>query len=231
MPETGGTTIEVAHHLNEASEPHFPEPHSLLRQSVEIVEALLLALVAITTAWSGYESARWDSVQSKLYEQSTRLRVEGQALEIEANQLHQYHAATVIEWIKAQARGETRLADLFERRMFPEFRPAFEAWKNTDPLHNPSAPAGPFLMRGFKDVRAELASQKNREATDLFEKGSQAREHADDYVRVTVFLATVLLLTAISQRFRSRQIRVVLIALAILMLAVPVWRLIMLPRM
>jgi hypothetical protein len=65
----------------------------------------------------------------------------------------------------------------------------------------------------------------------LFEKGSQAREHADEYVRVTVFLATVLLLTAISQRFRSRQIRVVLIALAILMLAVPVWRLITLPRM
>ena len=134
MPEAGGANIEVAHHLNEHHGSESAHGNPRVHSIVEVVEALVLALVAITTAWSGYQSARWDSVQSELYGQSTRLRVEGQALEVEANQLKQYDAATVVEWIKAEAHGETKLAELFERRLFPEFRPAFEAWKKTDPL-------------------------------------------------------------------------------------------------
>lgn len=230
MPEAGGANIEVAHHLNEAHEPQAPRPHFRIHQFVEIVEALLLATVAITTAWSGYESARWDSIQSLLYGQSFRLRVEGQMLETEANQLKRYNA-TVVEWLKAEARGETKLAELFERRMVGDFRPAFEAWKKTDPLHNADAPAGPFTMPEYQDSRTKAAARRNQDAAELFERGTQARERADEYVRVTVFLATVLLLTAISQRFHSHRIRTVLVAFALLMLAVPVWRLITLPRM
>ena len=34
---------------------------------IEIVEAILLAIVAVATAWSGYQSARWDGRQAHLY--------------------------------------------------------------------------------------------------------------------------------------------------------------------
>jgi uncharacterized membrane protein len=238
MPETGGANIEVAHHLNEAHDhvnaghDHGAPPHgrSRIRQIVEVIEAILLALVAITTAWSGYQSARWDSVQSELYGRSSRLRVEGQALEIEANQTKQYNSSTVVEWVKAEAHGETKLADFFERRLLPEFQPVFRAWKKTDPLHNPNAPAGPALMPEYRDARGEQAAKKNQEATDLFDRGTRARETADEYVRATVFLATVLLLIAIAQRFHSHRIRVVLATIALLMLSIPIWRLMTLPR-
>ena len=231
MPERGGANIEVAHHLNEGDEHGHKHGTPRVRQIVEVIEAILLAMVAITTAWSGYQSARWDSVQSELYGRSSRLRVEGQALGIEANQAKEYDSATVVEWIKAEAHGETKLADLFERRLLPEFRSAFEAWKKTDPLHNPNAPMGPALMPEYHDLRGEAAAKKNQEATDLFERGTQAREWADQYVRVTVFLATVLLLIAISQRFHSHWVRVVLAVIAVLMLSIPVWRLFTLPRL
>ena len=231
MPEKGGANVEVAHHLNEAHEHEPHHGHSRVHSIVEVIEALVLALVAITTAWSGYQSARWDSVQSELYGRSTRLRVESEGLVTEANQVKLYDAATVVEWLKAEAQGDTKLAELFERRLFPEIRPAFESWKNTDPLRNPNAPAGPTLMPEYRDVGAETAAGKSKEANDLFERGTRARETADEYVRATVFLATVLLLTAISQRFRSHSIRFLLIAVAILMLFVPVWRLITLPRL
>jgi uncharacterized membrane protein len=230
MPETGGANIEVAHHLNEGNEHVTPHRRSRIHQIVEVVEAILLALVAITTAWSGYQSARWDSVQSELYGRSSRLRVEGQALEVEANQAKMYDSATVVEWLKAEAHGESKLADFFERRLLPEFQPAFQAWKKTDPLHNPNAVAGPALMPGYRDQRAEEAAKKNQTATELFDRGTEARERADEYVRVTVFLATVLLLIAIAQRFHSHRIRVVLATIALLMLSIPVWRLLTLPR-
>lgn len=230
MPEAGGANIEVAHHLNEADK-HEAHTRSRTHQIVEVIEAILLAIVAITTALSGYQAARWDSVQSELYGRSSRLRVEGQALEIEANQAKQYDAAIAADWVKAMADGKTNLADFFERRLLPEYQPAFQAWKKTDPLNNPKAPIGPGSMSNYRDVRGEDAAKKNQEATELFERGTRAREHADDYVRLTVFLATVLLLVAISQRFQSHRIRVALAIIALLMVCVPIWQLIILPRM
>jgi hypothetical protein len=229
MPETGGTNIEVAHHLHEgkAGERH---ASSSMHQVLEGVEVIILALVAIATAWSGYQAARWDSVQSEVYGRSSRLRVEGQSLDLQANQERMYDAVTVVEWLKAEAHNETKLAELFERRLLPEYRPAFEAWKKTDPLHDPNAPAGPILMPEYRNARAEEAARKNQEATELFDQGTRAREHADDYVRLTVLLASVLFLAAMSQRFHSHWVRAVLVAIAFLMLCVPLWHLLTLPR-
>jgi len=229
MPETGGTNIEVAHHLNEgkAGERH---ALSVVHHVLEGVEVIILALVAIATAWSGYQAARWDSVQSEVYGRSSRLRVEGQSLDLQANQEKTYDAATVVEWLKAEAHNESKLAELFERRLLPEFRPAFEAWKKTDPLHNPNAPAGPMLMPEYHNATAEEAARKNQEATELFDQGTRAREHGDDYVRLTVLLASVLFLAAMSQRFHSHWIRAALVAIALLMLCVPLWHLLTLPR-
>jgi heme/copper-type cytochrome/quinol oxidase subunit 4 len=230
MPEAGGANIEVAHHLHEKEEQLQPHAPSHRHQALELIEAIILALVAVTTAWSGYQAARWDANQSVLYGRSSRLRVEGQALDVESNQAKQYNASTVVEWLKAEAHEESKLAGLFERRMLPEFRPAFEAWKKTDPLHNPNAPVGPTLMPQYRDARGEEAARKNNEATELFEQGTRAREIGDGYVRVTVGLATVLFLVAMSQRFKSQRIRVMLVAMAFVLLCFPLWRILTLPR-
>ena len=229
MPETGAANIEVAHHLNEGTAREHRQP-SRWHEMLEIAEAIVLALVAVTTAWSGYQAARWDGRQSVLYERSTRLRVEAQGLEVRSNQERMFDAANVANWLKAQAQGQTELASIFERRFLPEFKPAFEAWKQTDPIHNPNAPAGPALMPGYRNSKAEQAAKLNDEASELFEEGTRARERADAYVRVTVLLATVLLLTAISQRFKVHRVRVTLVVIAFLLLLIPLWRMLTLPR-
>ena len=226
MPEAGGHNIEIARHLNESDENVHPRAASRGHHVLELVEAIILALVAITTAWRGYQAARWDANQSVLYGSSSRLRVDGQALEVESNQAKQYNAATVADWLNAEADGKPSLSAFFERRILPEFRPAFEAWKKTDPMHNPNAPAGPTLMPEFRDARGEEAARKNQEATELFEKGTRAREIGDNYVRVTV----VLFLVAMSQRFKSSRIRVMLVAIAFVLLAFPLWQVLILPR-
>lgn len=74
MPETGGANIEVVHHLNE-SQTHGEHEASLI---LEIFEAFVLALVAVATAWSGYQAARWDGLQSILYGRASKLRIEAQ---------------------------------------------------------------------------------------------------------------------------------------------------------
>jgi hypothetical protein len=229
MPEgAGGSNIEVAHHLSE----HKHEGHSESRAHaiLEIVEAIVLALVAITTAWSGYQAALWTGHQAELYGTSSQLRVQAEGAATTANQERLYNASTVVEWLKAEAAGNKKLADLFERRFLPEFRPAFNAWRKTDPLNNPSAPAGPQLMTEYHSANAEKAAKLNEEATETFEQGNQARERSDDYVRVTVMLATVLLLTAISQRFKVHAVRVGMAGIAALLLCIPLYRILTLPR-
>jgi len=187
-------------------------------------------LVAVKTAWSGYQSALWDGQQDFLYGRASKLRIDAQSIDVDGNQARFYDASTVSAWLQAEARGDTKLAEIFERRLTPDVRPAFAAWRKTDPIHNPNAPASPMLMPEYHNAAAAQAARLNQEAAELFAQGTQARGRADQYVRVTVFLATVLLLAAISQRFRTAQIRTGLIVLAFLILVGQLWRIVILPR-
>ena len=227
MPESaGGANVEVARHLSE----HKAEPHGLAHEVLEIAEAIVLAVVAIATAWSGYEAALWTGHQAELYGLASRHRVQAEGAATYANQERLYNASTVVEWLKAEANGQKKLADLFERRILSEFRPAFESWKKTDPLNNPNAPAGPFIMPEYRSAKSEEAAKLGEQATEAFERGNQAREHSDQYVRVTVTLATVLLLMAISQRFKTHGVRIALAVVAVLLLCNPLYRILTLPR-
>jgi len=226
MPESGGANIEIAKHLSE----HEAGGESLGQAILEIFEALVLAVVAIATAWSGYQAALWTGHQSELYGQASKLRVQAEGAATFANQERLYNASTVVEWLKAEAHNDKRLTDIFERRFLPEFRPAFEAWKKTDPLNNPNAPAGPQLMPEYRSSKTELAARLNDQATEAFDHGTKGREYADQYVRATVTLATVLLLIVVSQRFKARRVRFAIMVIAALLLCFPVYDILNLPR-
>ncbi len=227
MSEAGDSNIEIAHHLSE----HKESSPSLGHEILEIMEAVVLAVVAVATAWSGYQAALWTGQQAELYGQASKLRVQAEGAATYANQELLYNASTVVEWLKAEAHGDKQLADLFERRILPEFRPVFEAWKKTDPLSNPDAPAGPQWMAEYQNSKAEEAATLNDRATQVFEQGTRDRQHSDEYVRITVTLATVLLLMAISQRFRTRGVRLGLLVIAALLLCFPIYRILTLPRL
>jgi hypothetical protein len=226
MPEAGRSNVEIAHHLTEHKESSL----FLGQEILEIVEALVLAIVAISTAWSGYQAELWTGHQAELYGQASKLRVQAEGATTSANQERLYNASTVVEWLRAESQGDKKLAALFERRFLPEFRPAFEAWKKTDPINNPNAPAGPQMMTEYRSEKTQAAARLNDQATEVFEQGTRSRQRADQYVRVTVTLATVLLLMAISQRFKIRKVRMGLIVVAVLLLCFPIYHILVLPR-
>jgi hypothetical protein len=226
MSEAGDSNIEIAHHLSE----HKESSPSLGHEILEIAEALVLAIVAIATAWSGYQAELWTGHQAELYGQASKLRVQAEGTATFANQERLYNASTVVEWLNAEGHGDKKLADLYERRFLPEFRPAFEAWKKTDPINNPNAPAGPQLMAEYRSSKTEEAAKLNDQATEVFDRGTRGRQRADQYVRITVTLATVLLLMAISQRFKIRSVRTGLLVIALLLLCFPIYHILTLPR-
>jgi hypothetical protein len=85
-------------------------------------------------------------------------------------------------------------------------------------------------MTEYRSAKTNEAARLNDEATEVFERGTRGRQYSDQYVRATVTLATVLLLMAISQRFKTRGVRIGLIVIASLLLCFPIYHILTLPR-
>ena len=106
------------------------------------------------------------------------------------------------------------------RRFRPAFRVAFNAWMATDPLHNPHAPPGPTYMRQYKLPQQTKANAYDSAANAKFDAGNHAGLVADNYVRITVFLAAVLFLVGIGSSFKLHGVRYALIAFGSVLLIV-----------
>ncbi len=224
------SNIEYAHRVHEsAHEGHF-EPLDQRHQWVAIAEAIVLAIVAIATAWSGYQAAKWDAYSAQQYSMNSNTMMLSQERTTASGQYRLYDVLSFNGWMFASSKGDKLLMEFYERRFRPEFRAAFNDWIKLDPIHNPDAPAGPGLMPGFKDPIAEDAASLAKQAKVYFDQAVAARETGDQYVKVTVLLATVLLLTALSQRFKSLAPRVIVVSVATLLLLVSAFQLVRLPR-
>jgi hypothetical protein len=174
----------------------------------------VLAVVAIATAWSGYEAARWDGRQAELYGEDAAIRIRADQLLTLGGQQRLLDVTTFNTWIEARFEGRRELAALYERRFSPEYGAAFDAWIATDPFSNPDTPPGPSFMPEYVNPEIERGSELNERAAHVFEEGTAARSRADDYIRTTVVLASVLFLLALSQRFRMSQVRLGVLVLS-----------------
>ena len=106
------------------------------------------------------------------------------------------------------------MAELLERRFSEDYEPAFRAWLATDPFNNPEAPPGPAFMPQYHNHLEKEGAELRLQATEAFELGRSSREIGEDYVRLTVFLATILFMVAIAQRFRRDLPRFALLCIA-----------------
>ena len=194
-----------------------------------VTTAIMLGIVTVAIAWSGYEATRWSGEQSIRYTQASALRVESNRNSSLAGLVMLNDSNLFSEWLNAYAHGDTKLANLYQKRFRPEFRSAFEAWLATDPFNNTHAPPGPLIMSQYKVSLSEKADQLAIEAERNFVKGQEANEQGDAYVLNTIFLTSVLFLTAIAERFDWKPVRIVIFVFALGMLLFGLYHLITYP--
>jgi hypothetical protein len=228
MPEAT-SNVEFAHKIHEAGHHHGSESGGRA-EWVEVLEAVLLAIVAVATAWSGYQASRWEAISAENYSRASRTTVMSQEKATLEGQDRLYDTVTFNGWVASKVAGRDKLAAFYERRFRPEYAVAFQAWWKLDPINNPSAPQGPIFMPEYKNAHAAEAALLAEQAKGYFEKGVSSRDTGDDYVKVTVFLATVLLLTALSQRFKVLGPRVAVAAVAVVFLLISAYWILNLPR-
>jgi hypothetical protein len=228
MPETT-SNVEFANKIQEHGR-HHPSPTDHRSQWIEIAEAVVLAVVAVATAWSGYQAAKWDALSAQNYNLASRTTVVSQEKATLAGQDRLYDITTFNGWVAAKISGKDKLATFYQRRFRPEYATAFSAWWKLDPINNPSAPAGPIFMAEYTNANSQESARLAEEAKGHFEKGVDTRDVGDKYVKVTVFLATVLLLTALSQRFEIFGPRVAVVTVAFVLLVMSTYWILTFPR-
>ena len=117
---------------------------------VDLFATILLAVAAVGTAWSTYQSTQWRGEQAVNTSKATAARIQSSEASTRAGQLTQVDIATFIQWVDADVKGDEKLAQFYRKRFREEFRPAFAAWLAAEPKTNPDAPLTPFAMPQYR---------------------------------------------------------------------------------
>jgi glycosyl hydrolase family 16 len=136
---------EIGEHARHADHQFAESVHRHARP-ISIAEAILLSVVALTAAWSGYAAAKWSTDASLKLAKASATRTKANRAYQEALTLRSQDASNFNAWFFAYLSGNRRGELVAERRFRPQYDVAFRAWLATKPLTNPNAPKGPQYM-------------------------------------------------------------------------------------
>jgi hypothetical protein len=191
---------------------------------IELLSTILLAVAAVATAWSTYQSTRWRGEQAVDYSKATAARIESSEASTRAGQLTQVDIATFIQWVDAYVARNDKLAQFYRQRFRKEFQPAFSAWLATNPRANPKAPMSPFSMPQYRVAEAVKSERLNVAAGVYADAAGVANQRSNNYVLAVVLFAASLFFAGISTKLDSLRQREVLLALGwLIFLGTAVW--------
>ena len=221
MPE-GLSPSEAGKGLKEHLELGEEEREKHRNRIISIVEASLLAVVAVLAAYSGWAAAKWATESSLALARANAARAEANAANLDALSSLNFDVSTFNAWFSAYVAGNQTAMAIAAKRFTPNLQFAFLAWLNTHPATNPNAPPGPTYMPEYQHPYQTQAAELNAQATAEYTRGEKAGGTSDDYVRTTVYLATVLFLAGLGGHFGYRAIRYGLAGVGMVILAVSI---------
>ena len=183
--------------------------------------ALLLALAALATAWSSYQASIWGGIELAEYTYSAVQRDKGAVARNEVDRRRMLDLMLFTQWLEAFTDRRDTLAAFYERHFRPEFRPEFESWRQ-------SAASGqeagtPFDGSEYRQRTAGDIARFDTSASRALNEAQHANQVSDDYVFVTVILASVLFFAGAVRPLVNPQLRKTMVVIAGLLL---VWALI-----
>ena len=221
-------------------------PDALLH-NLELAATILMAVAAILTAWTAFQSTKWGGVQANSFSEAGASRTESTRFSTLAGQQAQVDISGFTNWLNV-LQADIRAGDaqippsateyvptndtlsgfLFER-FREEFMPAVDAWLNTEPFTNVNAPSTPFDMPEY-----ELAAQQEAEflkvaAEESSQVAREANQTADEYVIITVAAAMVLFFAGLSSKLIRPRNRVLMLGLGLVVFVFALFLVVRLP--
>jgi hypothetical protein len=169
---------------------------------VEIVTVLLLGVATVGSAWSAYQVARWNGVETDEARASAVFRIDASREYALATQIVAYDSATVSQYAAAVAADNERLQDFLRATLVrPGFVPVFESWEAQI-----AAGQTPTNLIADQDYLGDLfaaADAADADAAAATVRSETAGANADDYIRLTLFFASALFFAGITASFNN----------------------------
>lgn len=208
---------------------------------LELVATIILAIATVLTAWSAFQSTKWSGKQSINFSVAAASRTESARADTQAGQLTQIDVAMFSDWATAvieevqqgtiafpsdgsyEPTPGTRSGFIYNR-FREEFRPAVDAWIETDPVNNPDAPTSPFVMTD--DDGAPVYVLQDRIEADRLAVAAdasaalarEANQNGDNYVFTMVLFASVLFFAGVSSKLVRIRNRVFVLGFGVVLL-------------
>lgn len=194
-----------------------------LDRKLELFEAIVLSIAAVLAAWTGFQAAKWSGVQANEFSVAGADRVRANALFAADGQQATIDVTAFAQWLEAAeseglltqlADGDTSLesdpdalSGVLYERFSPNFQAAFDAWIAASPLSSADAPPTPFQLPEYEREGFDQAALLEQQAENHAAAARNANQRSDNYVVMTVLLASVLLFVGIGSKmdtFRAR---------------------------
>jgi len=212
LGEAGLSAAEVGKEISQHRQHTLD--HGDAARGIAVAEALLLAVVAVLTAWSGYASAKWSTESRLLLSQASAARTEAATATVEADEARNFDEESFALWFTAFSVGNEEAMTTAEAMFSPQLDVAFDAWSEQVGAGGETG-GGPLQMPEYERPGLDEARSLEAEATALSDEGAAAGATADDFVRTTLYLASVLFLVGISGHFRVRAARASLVVVGL----------------
>jgi hypothetical protein len=191
---------------------------------VELAATVLLAIATVATAWSGYQSTRWNGDQSKAAARANALRIDSAKAAALANSQTEVDVATFTQWVNAYVQDQRQLTSFYFKRFRKEFRPAVNAWVATRPLKNANAPLTPFAMPQYKLAARAESERLDAQAEVQAAIARRDIQRATNYVLAVVLFASALFFAGMSTKLTWPRLRVVMLSIGcVVFLVTAIW--------
>lgn len=165
------------------------------RSIQEIVTILLISVVAVLTAWCGFESSKWGGEMSIAFSQASGARIQSASADGAARDARSYDLTIYAAWVNAVAEKRQGLADYIEARFTPHFTVAFDDWEESGRVLNSPLAEKSYLPPGQAEAK-ELSARADAKFSEALESNARG----DRYSLLTVLFALVLFFAAMSSR-------------------------------
>jgi hypothetical protein len=224
--EVGKEKHEHAEHATAKAEDAIGRHGTL----ISIIEAVLLSIVTLTAAWTGFAAAKWNTESSLNLAQASAFRTKANGAYLQSFALRAQDASNFNAWFSAYLAGNERGEHVAEGRFRPQYDVAFRAWLATKPFTNPNAPKGPQYMPQYHPTGLARSKTLNALADAHYAIGEHAASVSDRYIRVTVILASVLFLVGLSSHFPLAGVRWGLVGVGAALIVFAAVEILQLPR-
>ncbi len=200
-----------------------------LLSNVELLTAILLGLVSVTTAYASFQASLYDGETAKQFSAGQNSQTEAESLYLEANQQYirdvqlwdrMTELQIEIDTVPAQAAASQLKYDTLLFTSVSETLNEAILWSAEQNVADPTVFTSPFDSEDYQDALYGAWAEEDDRSIAAFQAGDAADKHGDTLTLTTVLMAISLFLLGVAAVARQLRVQVILIAVSMVIYVV-----------